>query len=227
MILNAILNGGSPTDILKAIVFGAIAVLFSISVHEFGHALVAYICGDYSQKMRGRMTLNPIKHLNPFGMILFLLFGFGWANPVVMDSRNFKKPKLGIILTSLAGAFNNFLFGFIWLFLYEVAFFLSYIKGGVFWNNISTLFLYLVLYNIAFGFFNLITIPPLDGSKVVAEFLPNKYKYQYLSIERYSLYIFFGLIIILNRFDFISALSYGLIGIFEKLLYPIMTAIFG
>lgn len=120
MIINAILSGGTIVEILQAIVFGAVAVLLSISVHEWAHAVVAYMMGDYTQKSYGRMTLNPIKHLNPIGMIMFLLLGFGWANPVMMDSRNFKRPKLGIILTSLAGPFANFLSGFIWLLIYVV-----------------------------------------------------------------------------------------------------------
>ena len=221
MILNAILSGGSPIEILQAIVFGAIAVLFSISVHEWAHAFVAYLMGDKSQKEYGRMTLNPLKHLNPMGMILFLLFGFGWANPVMMDSRSFKKPKLGIILTSLAGAFGNFLSGFIWLFI-RVLLMVLFPDGGVFFTNLDTLLLFLVLYNLSFGFFNLIPLPPLDGSKVVAELLPYKYKYKYLSIERYSMYIFLGLIIVLNRFNFISTLTMSLMSFFLNIIAAIL-----
>jgi Zn-dependent protease len=222
MIINAILSGGSPVEILQAVVFGAVAVLLSISVHEWAHAVVAYMMGDYTQKSLGRMTLNPIKHLNPIGMIMFLLLGFGWANPVVMDSRNFKRPKLGIILTALAGAFANFLSGFIWL-LIAVILSVVFPEGGTFVSNLITLLQYLVLYNLSFGFFNLIPIPPLDGSKVVAELLPNRYKYKYLSIERYSMYIFLALIIILNRFNFISALVTGLLSFFYTVIAAIIT----
>lgn len=222
MIINAILSGGTIVEILQAIVFGAVAVLLSISVHEWAHAVVAYMMGDYTQKSYGRMTLNPIKHLNPIGMIMFLLLGFGWANPVMMDSRNFKRPKLGIILTALAGPFANFLSGFIWLLIYVILF-LSFPGDNVFVSNLCTLLNYLVLYNLAFGFFNLIPIPPLDGSKVVAELLPNQYKYKYLSIERYSMYIFFALIIILNRFNFISALTSGLMTFFLSIISAIIS----
>ncbi len=221
MIVNALLSGGSFTDILKAIVFGAIAVLLSISVHEWAHAVVAYLMGDYTQKSLGRMTLNPLKHLNPIGMIMFLIFGFGWANPVVMDSRNFKHPKLGIILTALAGAFANFISGFIWLLIYAVIY-VVFPEGGVFWDNLQSLLFILALYNLSFGIFNLIPIPPLDGSKVVAELLPYKYKYKYLSIERYSMYIFLALILILNRFNFISSLTYGLMSVFLNLIAIIL-----
>jgi Zn-dependent protease len=222
MIINAILSGGTIVEILQAIVFGAVAVLLSISVHEWAHAVVAYMMGDYTQKSLGRMTLNPIKHLNPIGMIMFLLLGFGWANPVMMDSRNFKRPKLGIILTALAGPFANFLSGFIWLLIYVILF-LSFPDDNVFVSNLCTLLNYLVLYNLSFGFFNLIPIPPLDGSKVVAELLPNQYKYKYLSIERYSMYIFFALIIILNRFNFISALTSGLMSLFLSIISAIIS----
>ena len=222
MILNAILSGGSPLDILKSVVFGAIAVLLSISIHEWAHATIAYIMGDYTQKSRGRMTLNPIKHLNPMGMILFLLLGFGWANPVVMDSRNFKKPRLGIILTSLAGPFANFLSGFIWLFIDVIIIVLSPVDS-VLVMNLNTLFQYLVLYNLSFGFFNLIPLPPLDGSKVVAELLPFKYKYKYLSIEKYSMYIFIALIIVLNRFNFIGSLTTMMMSFFLTIISAIIS----
>lgn len=221
MILNAILSGGSPIEILQAIVFGAVAVLLSISVHEWAHAFVAYIMGDKGQKEFGRMTLNPIKHLNPMGMIMFLLFGFGWANPVMMDSRSFKKPKLGIILTSLAGSLSNFISGFIWL-LIEVILLVAFPDGGVFFTNVNTLLQFLVLYNLSFGFFNLIPLPPLDGSKVVAELLPFKYKYKYLDIERYSTFIFLGLIIVLNRFNFISMFTSSLMSFFLKIIGAIL-----
>jgi len=221
MILNAILSGGSVLDILKAIVFGAIAVLLSISVHEWAHAVVAYLMGDYTQKSRGRMTLNPIKHLNPMGMILFLLLGFGWANPVVMDSRNFKKPKLGIILTALAGPFANFLSGFIWMFIAVLLLVLAPSSNLV--TNLTLLFEYLVIYNLSFGFFNLLPIPPLDGSKVVAEIIPHQYKYKYLSIERYSMYIFIALIIILNRFNFIGSLTTMMMSFFLTIISAILT----
>ena len=222
MILNALISGGSFTDILKAIVFGAVAVLLSISVHEWAHAVVAYLMGDYTQKSLGRMTLNPLKHLNPIGMIMFLLLGFGWANPVVMDSRNFRRPKLGIILTALAGAFANFLSGFIWLL---IAYILLYFFQGdnVVVSNLINLLVNLVIYNISFGVFNLIPIPPLDGSKVVAELLPNRFKYKYLSIERYSMYIFIALIIILQRFNFLSPLVNGLYSFFEIIIIAIIT----
>ena len=222
MIINAILSGGSPIEVLQAIVFGAVAVLLSISVHEWAHAVVAYMMGDYTQKSYGRMTLNPIKHLNPIGMIMFLLLGFGWANPVIMDSRNFKRPKLGIILTSLAGAFANFISGFLWL-LIAVILTVAFPDGSVFVSNLTTLLQFLVLYNLSFGFFNLIPIPPLDGSKVVAELLPHKYKYKYLSIERYSMYIFIALIIILNRFNFIATLTSGLLSFFYTIIAAMIT----
>ena len=221
MILNAILSGGSPIEILQAIVFGAIAVLLSISVHEWAHAFVAYIMGDKAQKTYGRMTLNPLRHLNPIGMIMFLLFGFGWANPVMMDLRSFKKPKLGIILTSLAGSFANFLSGFLWLLL-EVILIVAFPEGGIFFTNVNTLLQFIVMYNLSFGFFNLIPLPPLDGSKVVAELLPFKYKYKYLDIERYSMYIFLGLIIILNRFNFISMLTSSLMSFFLSVIAAIL-----
>ncbi len=222
MILNAILSGGSTIEILQTIVFCTIAVLLSMSVHEWAHAVVAYLMGDYSQKTYGRMTLNPLKHINPMGMILFLLFGFGWANPVMMDSRNFKKPKLGCILTALAGAFANFLSGFLFLLIDIIMLVVFYDSGNVFITNLDVLLQYITIYNISFGIFNLIPLPPLDGSKVVAEILPHKYKYKYLSLERYSTYIFIGLIIVLNRFNFVSILTTNMFTFFWNIILKLI-----
>lgn len=223
MILRNILSGGSPMEILQSIVFSLVAILIAMTFHEFAHAFASYKCGDPTAKLLGRMTLNPMKHVNPMGIILLLLFGFGWANPVIISARNFKNKRVGMVVTSAAGPLMNFVLSFIALLIYVVFGILALANDNNFIiSNLSLLFYYISMYNMSFGIFNLIPLPPLDGSKVVAGFLPAKWQYKYLSLERYSSIIFIALIIVLNRMDFISPLMSLLYGLFYKIIFPLI-----
>ena len=223
MILRNILSGGSPMEILQSIVFSLVAILIAMTFHEFAHAFASYKCGDPTAKLLGRMTLNPMKHVNPMGIILLLLFGFGWANPVIISARNFKNKRVGMVVTSAAGPLMNFVLSFISLLIYVVFGILALANDNNFIiSNLSLLFYYISMYNMSFGIFNLIPLPPLDGSKVVAGFLPAKWQYKYLSLERYSSIIFIALIIVLNRMDFISPLMSLLYGLFYKIIFPLI-----
>lgn len=217
MLIRSIFSGGSPVEIIQAIVFGVCAVLFSMTLHEFAHAFVAHLMGDDTAKNLGRMSLNPVRHLNPIGLILLLLFGFGWANPVIINPRNFKKPKAGIILTSVAGPLMNFLCGFVSVFFCVLL--REKYPGNLVLSNLADFLNYFLLYSINFGVFNLIPFPPLDGSRVVAELLPLKYRLKYYSLERYSMYFFIGLILVLNYFNFVSLISASLIRLFVNILF--------
>ena len=177
MILRNILSGGSPMEILQSIVFSLVAILIAMTFHEFAHAFASYKCGDPTAKLLGRMTLNPMKHVNPMGIILLLLFGFGWANPVIISARNFKNKRVGMVVTSAAGPLMNFVLSFIALLIYVVFGILALANDNNFIiSNLSLLFYYISMYNMSFGIFNLIPLPPLDGSKVVAGFLPAKWQ---------------------------------------------------
>lgn len=223
MILRNLLSGGSPLEILQSIVFSLVAILIAMTFHEFAHAFASYKCGDPTAKLLGRMTLNPMKHVNPMGIILLLLFGFGWANPVIISVRNFKNKRVGMVLTSAAGPLMNFVLSFIALLIYVVLGIFAFANDNNFIiSNLSLLFYYISLYNMSFGIFNLIPLPPLDGSKIVAGFLPAKWQYKYLSLERYSSIIFIALIIILNRLDFISPLMSLLYGLFYSIIFPLI-----
>lgn len=223
MILRNLLSGGSPLEILQSIVFSLVAILIAMTFHEFAHAFASYKCGDPTAKLLGRMTLNPMKHVNPMGIILLLLFGFGWANPVIISVRNFKNKRVGMVLTSAAGPLMNFVLSFIALLIYVVLGIFAFANDNNFIiSNLSLLFYYISMYNMSFGIFNLIPLPPLDGSKIVAGFLPAKWQYKYLSLERYSSIIFIALIIILNRLDFISPLMSLLYGLFYSIIFPLI-----
>lgn len=167
-------------------------LLLALSVHEFAHGYVAYLMGDNTARYSGRLSLNPLHHLDVVGTLCLLFFHFGWAKPVPVNSANFKNQKKGIILVSLAGPFANFLVAFI-------SAILSTLLGKYLYNSeigifFSQIFLYSTILNVGLMVFNLIPLPPLDGSKVLYEFLPPRARYYFYSIERYSTLILLVLI---------------------------------
>lgn len=165
------------------------AILLCLTVHELSHGLMAYKLGDSTAKEKGRLTLNPIKHIDPFGFIMMLTVHVGWAKPVPVDMRYFKKPKQGMALTALAGPVSNFLFAVL------AGSLLSLCSKAVWLPYFLLYFLVdLVIMNVGLGIFNLFPIPPLDGSKVLFSFLPTKI---YLTILRYEKYVMGALILLL------------------------------
>jgi len=171
------------------------AVLWAITVHEFAHGIVAYKLGDPTPKITGRLTLNPFVHLDLIGFLALLIVHFGWAKPVLVNPQNFRKlsQKTGEVLVAFAGPFANFLSAFVSILL------LKHIPFSSLPPNISEPLYYMigysVLINVAFGVFNLLPIPPLDGSKILEAFLPPKLYYSYKKIEPYSFIILIILII--------------------------------
>ena len=169
---------------ILALIVSIPGLLLAISMHECAHGYAAYFMGDKTAKYSGRLSLNPLKHLDPIGAICMLFFRFGWAKPVPVNSRNFKNTKKGIILVSLAGPFANFILGFI----SAVAFYAIPVNPffpNTFYDFLSKVCLYSVYMNVGFMIFNLIPIPPLDGSKILMEFLPYKLRYQIYQYEQY------------------------------------------
>lgn len=189
------------------------AALLVIIIHELAHGLMANALGDPTAKRMGRLTLNPIKHLDPIGALCMVFFHFGWARPVPIDPRYFKNPKLGMALTALAGPLSNLLFAFLTVPLvlfarngyilaaqsFGVAAFLTRFLSHL-WSFLSILH----FMNIGLAVFNLIPIPPLDGSRILFIFLPTKH---YFGIMRYERYIALALMLFLvlgNRFGFLD-----------------------
>ncbi len=172
-------------------IFRIPALLIALTVHEYAHARVAVSLGDMTPKFQGRLTLNPIAHLDPFGLIMLWLVQFGWARPVEVNARNFSNWRQGMMWVSLAGPAINLAVGFLALFLLMVSLYSG--LGGQEWL-IKTLRL-TFQYNIMFAVFNLLPIPPLDGSKVLANFLPPRLAIQYADYARYSWLILMALII--------------------------------
>ncbi len=178
------------------------AIILALSVHEYSHAKVSSRLGDPLPKASGRLSLNPFRHIDPLGFLMLMIVGFGWAKPVIVDPRFYKNKKLGMSLTALAGAAANFLTAFVTTIFYVVAFhFQATFKTGTSWvpvmlEVVMTLLLFAAHINLGLGVFNLIPISPLDGSKVLAAFLPMKYYNKVLRYERFGF-----LILILLLFD--------------------------
>ena len=167
------------------IIAGLPGLLIAMVVHEYAHAQVAVWLGDFTPRLMGRLTLNPKAHVDPIGMLMLFLVHFGWAKPVQINPRNFKNPKRDDILVSLAGPMANFVTAFLAL----VALLVYLRVGGDMTAGVSMVFQMIIEFNIGFGIFNLIPLPPLDGSHVLMQLLPRDMAYKLAELERYSFLI--------------------------------------
>lgn len=176
---------------LQEIIIRSIAVLVAIIPHEMAHGFAAYLCGDETAKNDGRLSLNPLHHLDPIGTICLILFKFGWAKPVMINPNNFRNRKKGTFFVAIAGVLTNFILAIISVII------LKHIHLNEFMQE---LLLNIFWFNIILGVFNLIPIPPLDGSKILFSFLPLKYEYYLIKYERYG-YIILLLLIMSSTLD--------------------------
>ncbi len=176
---------------LQDIIIRTIAVLVAIIPHEMAHGYAAYLCGDETAKNDGRLSLNPLHHLDPIGTICLIFFKFGWAKPVMINPNNFRDRKKGTFFVSIAGVLTNFILAIIAVII------MKYIRLSDF---VFELFMNIFWFNTILGVFNLIPIPPLDGSKLLFSFLPPKYEYYLIKYEKYG-YILLLLLIMTDNLD--------------------------
>lgn len=169
--------------------------LLALTVHEFSHGWVSSKLGDPTPKYQGRLTLNPMAHLDLAGTLLMIFTGFGWAKPVQVDPRYYKNTKRGMALVALAGPLSNFLLMVIGLLCWYALIVLGfYVNINESLQNALQLFIQIFIYrNAGLMVFNLIPIPPLDGSKIVGMFLPDNLYYKILQYERYCMFIIMAL----------------------------------
>lgn len=161
------------------------AIFLCLTIHETCHGLTAYLLGDPTAKQMHRLSLNPLRHIDWFGLLLMFVVGFGWAKPVPVDMRYFKKPKQGMALTALAGPASNLLLAFL-LILFSKMIYL-YAPYSTAWNTAFQFLMTTAILSIGLGLFNLVPIPPLDGSKILAVILPDRTYYQLMRYERYGI----------------------------------------
>lgn len=195
------------------ILLSALAALIAIVTHEVSHGFVAYLMGDLTAKKDGRLSLNPLKHIDVVGALCLIFFKIGWAKPVPINPYFFKNRKQGIIFVSLAGVCANFILAIISI---EFMCFLYKIQGSFLIEILFIFFYNLAAVNLGLGIFNLIPIPPLDGSKVLAQFLPLSFRIKYLNFERFGGLILFLLIYFGNLSKYLSViLSFVFEGLFS------------
>ncbi len=205
----------------------ALVLVTALPIHECAHAWVASLLGDNTAKNQGRITLNPLKHLDLFGSIAMLLVGFGWAKPVPINPRNFKNPKAGMAISSLAGPLSNILLAYICLIIYRILDFVQYVNNTDL-SVIMQVFGIMTSLNILLGIFNLLPIPPLDGSRLATLFLPQR---TYFKIMQYEQYIFIGLIVVLYSgildwpLSFLRGLVFNLLWFLSDFLIPVFEMI--
>lgn len=194
--LSQLLSGHFTIQSIIAQIAAVLVIIFLIlPFHEWAHAETAYLLGDKGIKERGRLSLNPLSHIDPIGALFMLLVGFGWAKPVPVDARYFKNPKLGMGITALMGPMANLVAGFVGLLVYYGILCASpeFLLNNSFGEIVRIFLIFYVQVNVNLAVFNLLPLPPLDGSKILFVILPDKvvaffYRYQM---------VFFALLFIL------------------------------
>mgnify|MGYP000979744563 FL=1 len=184
------------SDMLYWIMFAIPSIVIASTLHEYAHAWTATKLGDLTSKVNGRLTLNPLKHIDPIGAICMVFFKFGWSKPVPINEFNFENRLRDTALVSLAGPTSNILL------LFAIALFNSVVKPT---GNLSLFLLTFAMINIVLAVFNLLPIPPLDGHKIVRAFLPQKARYYWENLERFQ--ILFLIILLIPIFPFGSIIS--------------------
>ncbi len=200
------------------LIAGIPGLIIAMVIHEYAHARTADALGDFTPRMMGRITLNPRAHVDPIGLIMLFLVRFGWAKPVMINPNNFKNPRRDDILVSLAGPAANLILAFL-----ALSFFVLLGRMGEMTSpGVYLVLKLIVVYNINFAIFNMIPLPPLDGSHILRQLLPPKYGYRFAALERYS----FLILIILVMTPVLSLIFIPLQnlvwGIFLTILSPLV-----
>lgn len=194
-----------------------VSLILAIVLHELAHGVVAYFFGDDTAKRYGRLSLNPLKHLDIFGLVSLIVFKFGWANPVPVNSNKLKNYNVGMFFVSIAGIATNFILAFI------TAQILKYFEISN--SLVQKLLLYFIIYNLNLAFFNLIPLPPLDGSNIILSFFSKETAYEVQKYNRYTQFILLFLIIsgtISKMLGLVITPVYAWMVLWERLMLTLM-----
>ncbi len=210
---------------ISSILLNVPIVLIALSVHEFAHGLVSSKLGDPTPRMQGRLTLNPLAHLDPMGTLLMILTGFGWAKPVQINPMYYKDRTKGMALTALAGPLSNFILAFVGMLL-GVVIALGAASAGASQSIVANIMTFTSVFarlNLGFMVFNLIPFPPLDGFKIFGMFMPRNVYYKILQYEHYIMYA----LIFLSLFGVFSAVIGTGVSIFYNIISSAVINIVG
>lgn len=221
-----LIRGGNALSIFMGVCVSAFVVFCVMPIHEYSHALVATKLGDQTARLSGRLTLNPMAHISPWGAIMILLVGFGYAKPVPVNVRNtkMKNKKAAMALIALAGPLSNLIIGFLSVMVRYIIIIAASKHGGEMTTAIFALnifFQYSAIININLAVFNLIPIPPLDGSRILFAILPSKFYFGIMKYERYIMAAMFLLLltgVLTTPLSYLSNLIYNA---FNQLFYSI------
>ena len=208
---------GLDWSVLTNLLLSVVPALICITLHELAHGYVAYRLGDDTAKRAGRLTLNPLRHIDIMGLLMMIVFKFGWAKPVPVNMWKFKNPKKGMAITAAAGPIANLLIALVFLFLYGFLFALLHRPG----RSLNWLLemLYITAYlSIALAIFNIIPIPPLDGSMVLFSCISDRSYTKLMYYERYGMIILLVLVLLLSRTS-LDPLSRAAYWVMDKLFF--------
>lgn len=208
---------GLDWSVLTNLLLSVVPALICITLHELAHGYVAYRLGDDTAKRAGRLTLNPLRHIDIMGLLMMIVFKFGWAKPVPVNMWKFKNPKKGMAITAAAGPIANLLIALVFLFLYGFLFALLHRPG----RSLNWLLemLYITAYlSVALAIFNIIPIPPLDGSKVLFSCISGRSYTKLMYYERYGMIILLVLVLLLSRTS-LDPLSRAAYWVMDKLFF--------
>lgn len=184
---------------LETLPFLLLVLIIAFTVHEFAHAFFAWKFGDPTAKMLGRVTLNPAKHLDVFGMLLFVIAGFGWAKPVPVNRANFTNQRMMSIVVSAAGPLSNLVLAFIGTLLMRLSInmeWISFVDPSRAQDALYIFLYYFIVYNIVLFLFNLIPLPPLDGYRIIEDLAPRRVQAKLQQFEQWSIFIFLLIVFI-------------------------------
>lgn len=227
--LISLLSSGDIKNTIIQLILSVPIVLFALSCHEAAHAYAAYKMGDRTAFNLGRMTINPAKHLDLWGTLCMIAFGFGWAKPVPINPRNFDNPKKGMAITGIAGPLANLILGIIGAFCCSLTWFIEIkvIMSGTMNETLLSLFSVLyaffylwAMYNFIFMVFNLIPVPPFDGSRFIGVLLPTRIYFKIMQYERYTFFAVLIINLVLSRVFGVYLTSFIAEKVMELVSYP-------